>query len=213
MSSRSILVSIDAVSNSLPFGVDEYEKVNKTYERWVRHREVEDGRNVDVWTYCFVQRYFALQFLRSSRWMRSDADRLIDVTLQRLRIARYQLRNPDRYTSWVVSTCRNTFLTYVRTRRIDGLDDPDTLVAEPSRADRYDIAVMYEALSIGIERLPEFLQDAARLRLIEAKPYREIARLTGRPIPTLRSYANRALIALRKDPVVRRVFDEIRDGR
>ena len=170
------MASIDTVSTSLPFGVDEYGRVNKTYERWVKHNDVVDQRNIDVWTYCYVQRYFAVQFLRSSAWMRSDADRLIDVTLQRLRVSRYQLRNPERYTSWVVSICRNTYLTYVRTRRVDGLDDPESVVAETRHTDRYDIAVMYEALSIGIERLPWFLKDTAQLRLVEGKSYRAVKR-------------------------------------
>lgn len=210
MSSRSILVSIDAVSKSLPFGVDDYEEVNKTHRRWVEHGRMEDRRNVDIWTYCYVQRYFALQFLRSKGWIRSDADRLIDITLTRLRVASYQLRNPDRYTSWVASTCRNMYLTYIRSKQLDGLADPDSIVAEPQSTMRYDIAVMYAALELGIDRLPEFLQAPARLRLIEGRPYRDISRRTGQSVPTLRSYANRALVALRRDPVVRKVFEEMR---
>lgn len=211
MSSRSILVSIDTVSTSLPFGVDDYAEVNKTYQRWVERREAGDRRSIDIWTYCYVQRFFALQFQRSPEWMRSDADRLIDTTLQRLRTARHQLRRPERYTFWVISVCRNAHLTYLRGRRLDGLADPDSIVAEPTVSSRYDIARMYEALDFGIDRLPAFLRDAARLRLIEVKPYQEIAAITGQSVPTLRSYVNRALLALRRDPQFRRVFDEMRD--
>ena len=142
--------------------------------------------------------------------MFDDADRLIDRTLQRLRVARYQIRDPERYAYWVMSVCRNAHLTYLRGRRLDGLADPDSLVAEPTVSSRYDVAVMYDALELGIGRLPVFLRDAARLRLVEGKPYREIAAETGQSIPTLRSYANRALFALRRDVQVRRVFDEMR---
>jgi len=211
MSSRSILVSIDAVSTSLPFGVDDYAEVNKTYRRWVEHRKVNDHRLIEVWTYCFVQRFFALQFMRSPEWTRSDADRLVDITLQRLRASSYQLRNPDRYTSWVASSCRNAYLTYVRGRRLDGLDDPDILVSEPDISNRYDVAAMYGVLELGIRRLPVFLRATARLRLVEGKPYGEISTRTGQSIPTLRAYVNRALETLRRDPQVRRVFDEMRD--
>ncbi|MFV1979687.1 MAG: RNA polymerase sigma factor [Rhodothermia bacterium] len=211
MSSRSILVSIDAVSTSLPFGVDDYAEVNRTYLRWVERCEDSDRRFIEIWTYCYVQRFFARQFQRSPEWMRSDADRLIDTTLQRLRAARYQLRDPERYAYWVISVCRNAHFTYLRGRRLDGLADPDSLIAEPTVSSQYDVAVMYDALELGIARLPVFLRDAARLRLVEGKPYREIAAITGQSIPTLRSYANRALFALRRDAHVRRVFDEMRD--
>jgi DNA-directed RNA polymerase specialized sigma24 family protein len=210
MLSRSILVSIDAVSTSLPFGVDDYAEVNKTYRRWVEQRKASDRRLIDVWTYCFVQRFFALQFLRSPEWTRSDADRLVDITLQRLRASSYQLRNPERYTSWVASACRNAYLTYVRGRRTDGLEDPDMLVAEPDVSSGYDVAAMYGVLELGISRLPVFLRATARLRLIEGTPYGEISSRTGRSIPTLRAYVNRALDTLRSDPQVRRVFDEMR---
>ncbi len=211
MSSRSILVSIDAVSTSLPFGVDDYTEVNRTYLRWVERCGDSDRRFIEIWTYCYVQRFFARQFQRSPEWMRSDADRLIDTTLQRLRAARYQLRDPERYAYWVISVCRNAHFTYLRGRRLDGLADPDSLIAEPTVSSQYDVAAMYEALEFGIARLPVFLRDAARLRLVEGKPYREIAARTGKSIPTLRSYANRALSALRRDAHVRRVFDEMRD--
>ncbi len=211
MSSRSILVSIDTVSTSLPFGVDDYTEVNRTYRRWLELREACDHRHIEIWTYCYVQRFFALQFQRSPDWTRSDADRLVDTTLMRLRSARYQLRDPDRYTFWVISVCRNAHLTYLRGRRVDGLVDPDSLVAEPIESSPYDITRMYAALEFGIGRLPVFLRDAARLRLIEGKPYREISARTGRSVATLRSYVNRALYALRRDTRLRRVFDEMRD--
>jgi len=211
MSLRSIPVSIDAVSASLPFGVDDYAEVNKTYLRWVERCEDSDRRFIEIWTYCYVQRFFAHQFQRTPEWMRSDADRLIDKTLQRLRVARYQIRDPERYAYWVISVCRNAHLTYLRGRRLDGLADPDGLVAEPTVSSRYDVAVMYDVLELGIGRLPAFLRDAARLRLVEGKPYKEIAARTGQSIPTLRSYTNRALSALRRDAQGRRVCDEMRD--
>ena len=210
MSERSILFSVDAVSKSLPFGVDEYETVNRTYKRWSKWKDEGDRRVIEIWTYCYVQRYFAIQFLRSPAWMRSDADRLVDATLRRLRASSDQLRNPERYTAWVVSVCRNTYLTYIRGRHLDGLADPDSIVAEPVDSVQYDVVTMYRVLDRGIERLPDFLQEVARLRLIEGRPYREIAALTGQRVPTLRSYANRALAGLRKDPEVRKVFEEMR---
>jgi DNA-directed RNA polymerase specialized sigma24 family protein len=211
MSSRSILVSIDAVSKSLPFGVDEYKLVNETYRRWVEQGHAEDRRRIEIWTYCYVQRFFAVQFLRWKGWMRSDADRLIDVTLRRLRGSRYQIRNPDRYTSWVASTCRNTLVTHIRGYHLDGIDDPDSIVAEPRRSSPLDVSAMYRALENGIERLPEYLKPAARLRLLDGRPYREISRRTGRPVATMRSYANKALVTLRQDPEVKKVFDEMRE--
>lgn len=210
MSTRSILASIDAVSTSLPFGVDEYEQVNRVYGKWVREGNPSDRREVDVWTYCYVQRYFEVQSMRSSHALRSDADRLVDVTLRKLERVTYQLRQPERYTSWVSSICRNTYRTYVRTRRIRELNDPELLVSESENTGGYDVSTMYDALNTAIRHLPDFLRPIATMRFVESKSYREMAAVTGKSIPTLRSYTNRALNVLRADARVRSVFDEIR---
>jgi DNA-directed RNA polymerase specialized sigma24 family protein len=198
------------VSKSLPFDVDDYDEVNRIFCRWVECGEDVDRRNIDIWTYCYVQRFFTVQFVRSSRWMRSDADRLIDVTLRRLRESRGQLRNPRLYTFWVATACRNAYSTFLRRTHFDELEDPDSVIAEPMDSNPYDLGTMYEALEAAIERLPAFLRQTARMRLVEGRTYREIAKHTGRPIPTLRSYANRAQAVLREDPQIRRVFGEIR---
>ena len=69
---------------------------------------------------------------------------------------------------------------------------------------------MQESINRAIEALPDFLRDVARMRLVEHRSYRAIQQETGRPLPTLRTYVNRAMAQLRRNPRLQVLFEEMR---
>jgi RNA polymerase sigma factor (sigma-70 family) len=139
----------------------------------------------------------------------SDIDRLIERALQKVRRGAPRLRTPGRYTSWVNTVCRNVYLNYVRSYRLEWLADLENIVAEARPTDNHDAGLLVETLSRVIEELPVFLQDVARLRFLAGLPYSEISARTGRPVPTLRSYANKAVNLIREHPLLKQILTEL----
>ncbi len=209
MSAQAILDSIEIVAGFLPFALDDYDRVNAEWGAAMREGAEEARRTVDVWTYCYVSRYFALKFVRSGQPTLSDVDRLIERALRKIRLGATRLRSPGRYTSWVNTICRNAYLNYVRSYRLEWLDDPENVVAESGPAEPYDVGLLAETLSKVIDELPQFLRDTARLRFIRGLTYREISAQTGQTVPTSRSYANKSLKLIRDHPRVRRILAEL----
>ncbi|MGA7304585.1 MAG: sigma-70 family RNA polymerase sigma factor [Rhodothermales bacterium] len=210
MSAQAVLNSINVVAGVLPFRLDEYDRVNEVFAASLVSAEGHDSRRqVDVWTYCFVSRYFAVQFLRSGDPLWSDLDRLIDKAFIKIRRGIHELRSPAKYSSWVSTVCRNVYLNYMRSYRLEWLDDPENIVAEATTAEDYDHGLLADTLSRVIDDLPPFLREAARLRLFAGLTYREISMRTGQSIPTLRSYTNKSIKLIRRHPHLRRIFDEM----
>ena len=65
----------------------------------------------------------------------------------------------------------------------------------------HDAGMVHEGLRQAIKRLPEYLREVAYLRLIKDTPYQDIEQFTGKPLPIVRSYVNKAVLKLRSDPV------------
>lgn len=211
MSAQAVLTAIDVVAGALPFNLDDYGRVNQVFAASILSTDDEDlARQIDVWTYCFVSRYFAVQFLRSGRPTWSDLDRLIDTAFVKIRRGSSKLRAPGKYSSWVGTVCRNVYLNYVRSYKLEWLEDPEGIVAESSHAEQYDHGILAETLARVIDDLPPFLQEAARLRLFGGLTYREISDRTGQSIPTLRAYANKSLKLIRRHPSLQRILEEMR---
>lgn len=210
MSAQAVLNSINVVAGVLPFRLDDYDRVNEVFAASTQAVDGEESkRQIDVWTYCFVSRYFAVQFLRSGQPLWSDLDRLIDRAFVKIRRGASNLHSPGRYASWVNTVCRNVYLNYIRSYRLEWLEDPENIVAESTHAEGYDMGLLADTLSRVIDDLPPFLQEAARLRLFAGLSYREISARTGRPVATLRSYANKSLKLIRGHPQLRRILDEM----
>lgn len=209
MSAQAILNSIDVVAGVLSFRIDDYEQVNEAFAAGAMYDTVDRRREIDVWTYCYVSRYFALQFLRAGHRSWSDLDRLIDRAFVKIRGGQSDLRIPGRYTSWVNTVCRNVYLNYVRSYRLEWLEDPESVVAESVDGETYDLGLLAATVSRVIEDLPPFLQEAARLRFFSGLTYREMSVRTGQPVPTLRAYANKSLKLIRKNPQLQRLFEEM----
>lgn len=214
----------ERLSRYLPFAIDDFANVNDCYSECVETGHPEHWRTLDIWTYCFVRRYFTIKCLKDPAAKSSDLDFLIESAFVRIRRSRDSLRT-DRYANWVSVLCRNTYLNYRRSRKPTySLDDPsagfvavaggqiptgiagdrlgflaENVVAEPDPASERDSLAAVEAVSAAIDRLPGYLRDVARLKLLDGLNYDQIASEVDRPAPVLRSYFHRALLRLRKD--------------
>lgn len=192
------------LADHLPFAPDDFDAVNALYARWCAGRSPADRRLLDIWTYGFVTRYFRSYGRRTCRHGRADVDLLVARVLAKVMGQADALRRTDRYAAWVSIVCRNTYLHYLEARR------PMWVVAEPDRfaaafatpGRALDRRLARRAVVRAIDRLPGFLREVARMRLLEERSYGEISARTGKPVPTLRAYTNRALRRLRADPAV-----------
>ncbi len=186
----------------LPFRLDETDKVNALY---LDNHEVNDpgvAETIDVWTYCYIRRYFQLKYARDFDGCIADYEKMIADSFRKVSAGRKGLGASTRYCSWVSVICKNTFLNYIRGKKryvsIERAHIPLSS-AEPTAAEVLDARLLFHALQQAIDRLPSFLRTIATLRIIEEKDYETIADETGKEVPTIRSYVNKAIIRLRKD--------------
>lgn len=203
--------SLRALARGLPFALDEVEHANAAFKRWRLTGEAEAAFQVELWTYCFVLRYYLTKLARSRAHDAADFDLLVSRTFWKIERQHESVERPDRYASWVSVVCKHTYINYVNRRhphrsldaeREQGLAGP--AVAAPI----YDDAgALYRALQQAIDRLPPYLQETARLRFVENAGYEDIACATGQHLATARAYVHRALTRLRGDLSLLAVLD------
>lgn len=208
--------SLRALAAQLPFGLDETERAGAAFRRWREcageQRAGErrgQKRIVDLWTYCFVQRYFLVKFAARPSRPPSDLDELVERSYQKIEEARAEVRSPERYPHWVSVVCKNTYLNYLRRDRParQSIDEEDGPALRSDQRVRGDVGLAKKVVAAAVERLPDYLQPVARLRFLEARSYEAIQEETGTAMPTARSYASRARQHLREDPEVRALAD------
>jgi len=197
------------VIDRLPFSVDDTAAANDVFRRWVEQDDPKAERNVDLWTYCYVCRYFLSKSAQGTFNHSSDTDELITRAYRKIQNNREQVRNPDRYANWVSVVCKNTFLNYTRRDRFSESIEEEggpTLTAEKEQP-TVEIGFVYEAFDRAIERLPEYLKEPARLYFLENRGFEEISEAVGKPVATIRTYKHKALKQLRTDDRLREYVD------
>jgi len=213
--------SLRRLTEQLPFGLDDAERAGRAFRQW-RGESADDAtctdatctdakRTVDLWTYCFVRRYFLAKFAAQPSAPASDLDELVARTYRKVEDKRAGVRKPGRYPHWVSVVCKNTFLNYLRRRRpaavsIDEEESP-SLPADEEAPPGAGTGLARKTVRDAIARLPEYLRPVARLRFLERRSYTEIQRETDTPAPTARSYAGRARQQLCEDPEVRALVE------
>ena len=198
----SLFDALHALLRNLPFGLDDIDRINASYLLWERNGLPADGRVVDLWTYCFVWRYLIIKFTKDEGLDEVDMDVLLGRIYEKITDRRTAIRNNDRYASWVSVVCRHQFINYLRTKRpehVRGLSLEEEQVDEMDD-EHNDVLVLYQALVAAIERLPEYLRLVTELRVVHDRTYDEISLLTGKNVVVVRSYVNKALQRLRRDP-------------
>jgi RNA polymerase sigma factor (sigma-70 family) len=188
----------------LPFALDDTERLNAVYDRWARTGAPSDREVLDIWTYCYIWRYFLAKAARDALRRPSDIDDMVATAFRRTCRTRMDVSGVVRYAHWVSVICRNTFVNYAhRARDTEPIDDLDiAAVAEPAPA-YDDTPHIRRALRAAIARLPAYLQDTARLFFLDGCTFETIAASVGKSVATIRTYKCRALHALRRDPDLR----------
>lgn len=203
MSYQTELVSLDALACRLPFAIDESDRVNEAFASYMLTRDQTHKRIVDLWTYCYVRRYFLIKFLRDPRFRASELDLVVEKTYRKVEDAHHSVERHDRYAQWVSVVCRNTFVNFVSRRQpLTGLDDFVHPSEEMDRAMDLDVnaGMIHAALLRAIAALPVFLQATARMRFVENLSNEEIGRIVGKRSSTIRAYVHKINKRFRADP-------------
>ena len=192
---------LQAVTDRLPFPMDDTDAVNDAFRRWRRRDDPDAERVVELWVYCYVCRYFLLKAAGEVFDQAAVLDELITSTYEKVRENIGNVRDPDRFSSWVSVICKNTFLNYARRTRTTASIDQEqgpTLRADGD-GPTARLGHTREVIKEAINRLPEYLQRPARLYVLEGKNFEEISEETGKAVPTVRTYKHKAIRRLRKD--------------
>jgi RNA polymerase sigma factor (sigma-70 family) len=196
------------VIDRLPFAVDDTEAANDAYRRWAEEQDPRAERHVDMWTYCYVCRYFLAKAAGDTFESTAAPDELITRAYEKIQENRDGVRDASRYTNWVSVVCKNTFLNYTRRDRAsDSIDEEHgpTLRAESPRIS--EKGFVREAFAEAIDRLPDYLQEPARLYFLEDREFEEISEEIGKAVPTVRTYKHKAVKQLREDERLREYVD------
>lgn len=210
----SVFSQLEAVLEHLPFPLEATDRVNEAFQEWCVDQSEEAKYAVELWTYCFVLRYFLIKSVLGKIETVSDVDALVDRAYKRIERNQSTIEDSTRYAHWVSVICRNTFLNHTRKHRpersIHGEAAP-TLVAESPRS-HHDMGFALQAFEAAIGRLPAHLQEVTRLHFLEGYTYEEISEELGKPVPTIRSYKHRAIRRLREDRWLHAFFEGTSDG-
>lgn len=184
----------------LPFDLDDTDRLNVVFRRWCRTQCSADREVLDLWTYCYTWRYFLSKAARDQLHRPSDIDALTARAFQKACCRRGGTAQVIRYGQWVSVICRNTFVNYAtRECGIESVEAVDAeRVMEPTPA-YDDEPLVRRVLLSAIYRLPDYLQDTARLFFVDQCTFETIAAALDKPVGTVRTYKARALHALRHD--------------
>lgn len=198
------------VLEHLPFGVDDTDAANTAFHRWRNGGDPRSERIVDLWTYCYVWRYFLVKAAGDAFQNASDADELATRAFRKAQRNRNEVRDADRYASWVSVLCKNTFLNYTRRDRYSESinDDGGPKLTAGGAHPASTVGFVREALVDAIERLPNYLQEPARLYFLEDREFDEISAAVDKPVATVRTYKHKALKQLRTDERLREYLDQ-----
>lgn len=207
--STTAFSSLRPVVDRLPFHVDDFEAANQAFRRGREDASEADEHAAELWTYCFVRRYFLIKFTRQSEYEPADLDELVEKVYQKIERGRSEINDPDRYAQWVSVICKNTFLNYVRRQRqyVSTEDEHGPTLTVAEQIARREPGLAVRAVEAAISRLPDYLEEAARLRLLEEKTYQQMGEITEKSVASLRTYVNRARKKLREDPALRAYLD------
>ncbi len=212
MSYKIELTSLESLAAKLPFSMDEAHRVNETFAAYMLSNQADDKRLIDLWTYCFVRRYFLIKFIRDPRFRASELDHLVEATYRKVERARTSITHHHRYAQWVSVVCRNTFVNFIARRKsVTGLQRHHDVALPPAIEDDMEVnaAAIHASLLHAIAQLPPFLQATARMRFVENLSNEEIGRIIGKRAATVRAYVHKICKRFRRDPGLRAWADHL----
>lgn len=203
------LQQLHAVAAHLPFALDDYDEAGVTFARWREKGDDKDKRTVQLWSYCYVQRYFFIRFLRERTTTPSDLDAVISGSYERILKNLETVREPLRFAAFVSVVCKRALLNH-RARRRDVVEPEDHFL-QPDEADAasvYDGTLIRKVVEEALETLPDSIRRIAKWRILDNKDYEWIADQTKRPVATVRTYVSKALVVLRGNERLRSLHFE-----
>jgi RNA polymerase sigma-70 factor (ECF subfamily) len=130
------------------------------------------------------------------------ADDLLQESLKRAFAKLADLRQPERFGSWLLSIACNACRTHLRqqVQRAHGGDDSRPEPTDPHHSALSSLVRREDAamLALAIDRLPILLREAFVLFVVEGLPYTEIATVTDVEQGTLQVRVHRAKALLRQ---------------
>lgn len=206
----SIHSTLKDLVTHLPFSLTDVRQANRIFARWQQHGRPEDKQIVDLWTYCFIRNYYLFKFIQQPARGIADFDELVERTLRKVEERCEQVVETGKFAAWVCVVCRNTYFNYLRTRRrIEDLDRLALPAGLESPSGSYDRNLILLETKQAIKRLPPFLQDVANLYFLESYSYVDIKECTGKSLPIIRSYVNKAIKKFRRDPRLRPFIEDL----
>lgn len=197
---------LDEVARALPFPLDDTDAANAVFVQWRDAGGVQDRHTLDLWAYCFVQRYF-LKRVGSERGSASEFDAIVGRTFERIhaKLSAGEVTT-DRFASYVAVACKNALRNHRRDRRPTSELEEWTATTDAEAARDYDGALARRALGGAIAKLPGSVRTVAQLHFLDGHAYDAVATQTGIAIDTVRTYAARARSRLREDPDIRALY-------
>ena len=101
MSYRLDLHSLDELASQLPFHLDSSAEVNEAYSLYLRTPSPEAAELVDLWTYCFIRRYYLIKFLKERSFQSGELESVVEQAYKKVERGRSLLKQDDRYAQWV----------------------------------------------------------------------------------------------------------------
>jgi len=204
---------LNALAERLPFHLEDVEDVNGVFLRWHTLKEGDDLETLEIWLYCRTQWYVLNKLVRDTKATPNDFDQISSVVFTKVRKGMEAVRDPKRFVNWVNVVSRNAYLTVRKSERPrDELneemlaDDTDPMLLDMDRAE------ILGTIKRAIDRLPASLSEVGRMRLLENMSHKQIAKNTGLPLASARTYSSRVLAKLREDPEIQDVARDIVPG-
>lgn len=197
MSSHSLRRTYRLVAQRLSFPLDDVPRVVELFGKWRREGEAKDKELLDIWMYAYLCRYVATKLLKGEVTS-PMADVLVVEIYEKAQRHLQQVEDPARFVNWLSVVCKHTWLGHLRKdTRYVSLTEAHVSTIDQDPFEIEEKVFLLHAVHEAIEHLPPYLIPAARMRLLEDKPYKEIEALTGTSEATLRAYVQRTLQRLK----------------
>jgi RNA polymerase sigma factor (sigma-70 family) len=205
-----------SLTRQLPFTFEDTSAVNHHFARWRQGRSLPDRQAIDIWSYCYIHRYFRVKLQTSSASARATQDQMIEQAFFKVQRNLENVHRPQRFAHWVSVICKHTFLNHIR-QRPSSVPLTQRHIQSSAASVYYtgrfhDTEITYGTLRAAILRLPSFLQQTAHLRFVSHLSYQRISEITGKPVTTVRTYIHKAVSRFKKDPELQLLRDEILKG-
>ncbi len=206
------LSRLAALTQVLPFAVDDYDAAREAYVRWRETGTDTDRQPAALWAYCYVTRYFTVKFANEQAGSPSDYDALVEDAVRRVFGAFDEgIDDAAKFPQFVSVVCSRVLISY-RERRREHVQAHEEMLEAPTETpdiDPLDRLITRDVVTRAVTALPAAIGEVARMRLLQGGSYEDIASTMDLSIDTVRTYYSKALRRLREDPEVRALwFDD-----